>query len=182
MGLADIICWAVSFALALLGILFGFIASVQSSRANRKIKELISSSWAVDEAQRIFFDNIKTISLSNGQSISLLETKKKLTYREYAMHSSNGRLIPLSGKVIEVISETEFKDLAKTYVSVKKGLDDLFIEVIGGDFSILSENIEITKEMRAKLIKYHNEVIHNAKGIIRQYNHILGSTESISLK
>lgn len=181
MGLADIICWTVSFILALLGIGFGFVASVQSSRANRKIKELISSSWAVEETQRLFFDNIKAVSLINNQCIALLDSKKKVTYREYSMHAAQGRLIPLNGKVLEIVAQTEFKDLAHSYITIKKTLDDMFFETIG-DLSVLSEATEIPKTAREKLIRYHKEVVKDASHIIRSYNHILGATETVSLK
>lgn len=80
-----------------------------------------------------------------------------------------------------MIQETEFKDLAATYVEVKKGLDHKFFEIIG-DISLLSEDKEITKEHRSKLVKYHKEVIENSTNIIKAYNHIIRLTNEVALK
>lgn len=97
------------------------------------------------------------------------------------MNASLSRMIPISNKIMNMIQETEFKDLAATYVEVKKGLDHKFLETIG-DFSILSEVSEMPEGMKNKLIKYHKDVIAHSTAIIKAYNNIIRMTKEVALK
>lgn len=182
MKLADILLWTFSLTLGVLGIIFGFMAQRNSSKANAKIKELISSSWVLDESQKIFFDNIKSVSMSNKACIDLLQPEKDITFQRYATHAAQGRLIPISNQIMEIIKDTEFRDIAQTYVHTKRALDEMFVKTVGGDFSILSSDKVISKKMKKDLVKYHHLVVENATAIIKTYNHIIRITNEVPLK
>ena len=177
MATTDIILWTVSITLAVTGILFGMIASYNSTKANRRIRELISSSLISEEAQKFFFDNIK-IAIAENKKIANKFRKKDLTYYEYSTRAALGRLVPMSKKTKMLFDTSEFKELSAIYQMIKNVSDERFKEIVK-DYSILSTEEIMEVEIIDSLRGYHKDVVDKLSQLLKQYNNIISGTKEI---
>lgn len=175
----DIILWTISLTLAVTGILFGIIASWNSSKANRRISELISASWITEEAQKFFFDNIKIVMAQNKKTITKLKRNKEATYYEYSIQSALGRLIPISKKTKVLFENSEYKEISEIYEMIKKTCDVKFRELFN-DYSILSTDEVVSQDVVSQLINYHKDVVDKVTHLLKQYNLIISGTKEVS--
>lgn len=162
----EIALWSVSLILAITGIAFGIVASINSSRANKKVQALVSESWIADETNKLFFKNMKIVVAENGYAIKAL--KKQITYFEYSSISSQTRWAPIGDKVQESLKKTEYNVIAEHFMEMKNKSDDEFKEIIT-DFSILAEDKKIDETTAKKLIKHHQNTMVLAKNIMKEY-------------
>lgn len=171
MKLADIILWTFSLVLAVIGITFGLIASYSSTKANRKIEELILDKWIHEESKKFFFENLQDIIVANKEALISL-AKTEATYFKYSRISTKTRMIPQSQAFSLKAKDTQFSTLSKSYQELRSTLDAKFREIFS-DLSVLSQDEVIDKTHKAKLIDYHKQVITIASQIMRDYNHII---------
>ncbi|MCP4336665.1 MAG: hypothetical protein GY679_02310 [Mycoplasma sp.] len=171
----DIVLWTISLTLTTFSILFAGFAAYSSSKANKRIKETISSEWIVSTTTKYFFDQIKTIQKSNNKVIKLLE--QKISYSEYSHNSNHTRfsIIPTISK--EIINGTEFSELLKYYTSCKKDLDLKFSSII--EFSKLSTKIEIPEETKNNLIEYHKKIQEKTKEILNLFVKVSSGVKNV---
>ena len=178
MNLINILLWSVSLTLAVIGVSFGVIASIYSTKANKKIKDLISNTFVSEESQKFLFDNLKNVITANRKTIRSFNNEN-LTYSEYLLVSSHSRMHLLSKSTIDVLSETEFKDLVNRYIEIKKTLDKKFTEIV--KIKNLSTKKVIPLKLRESLKKYHHLVISSATDIIKSYIATIDYTTEHSL-
>ena len=170
MKLEDIILWTFSLLLAVIGITFGLIASYSSTKANRKIEELISNTWIHDESKKFFFENMQKIVVANKEALLEL-AKSDATYFLYSKTSTRTRMVPQSMQFVAKVKNSEFSALSQTYQEFRMVLDQKFREIFS-DLSILAKEQKIDKKHKAELIEYHKEVINIASKIMKDYNHV----------
>ncbi len=164
----EITLWSISLSLATFGSIFGIIAAVNSKKANKKLTELIATTWITEESEKLFFYNIKNILKENVQTLSALK-EPNCTYHKYNQHGAYTRLNPVSKVVITSLKNTEFSELMDFYIKCKKKQDEEFALVIDNNFEILNKRIKIDIEMIEKLIKYHKHINLQSKLIMRKY-------------
>lgn len=169
MEILEIILWASSLTLAIAGITFGIIASINATKANKQIQDLVADQMVSEEAAKYFYSLPQSVNTSNKRILRKLVGKEKLTYLDYSSSASATRMAPLPMRVEKHLGKSEYKDLSLHYIDSKKRLDEEFINVIK-DFSILIENKEIPKFMVAKLIKYHEKVSNEQTSILKEYS------------
>ena len=175
MGLTEnIILWTISLLLSVVGITFGIIASWNSSKANRSIKELIEASWVAEEAEKFFFNNMKTAKAANAKTISKLREKEgKLKYSQYSMLSSNTRFFPINRRAQQILKESEYGELLKMFLSSKTELDLKFSNVFKQSFDILRTTAKIDDDLKKELLDYHKTISKAISLIIYEYTNIL---------
>lgn len=162
----NIILWTFSLLLATIGIIFGFIASVNSHKANIAVKELVEASWISDESAKLFFRNIKRIIVINRAVLVRLE--KKITYKQYDAKASETRLPPINVRAYRILAKTEYKKLLEAYAETKRFLETEFISIIES-FAKLSTTDLIPTDKRKALIKYHKDIEGETKKIISSF-------------
>ena len=170
MNTIDIALWSTSLTLAVAGIFFGVIASINSSRANNQIKELVRDQMVSEESNKYFFTNLSELKKTNKKVLKDISAEDlKIQYNEYADLSIGTRFAPIPTRVEKYLMQTEFKDLLEHYVDAKTRLDQIFKEMFEGNFEQLVEQKQVTKSVIKKLIKYHEQVAIESGSIIREY-------------
>lgn len=169
MEILEIVLWTTSLTLALAGITFGIIASINATKANKQIQELVADQMVSEEASKYFYTLPQDVKTSNKWILKKLTSNRKLTYVDYSASASATRMAPLPVRIDKHLERSEYKDLALHYIDSKKRLDEEFNSVIN-DFSILVENKEIPKTMIAKLVKYHEKVSIEQTAILKEYS------------
>lgn len=170
MKTADIILWTFSLFLAVLGILFGIIASVSSTRANKKIEEIINNSVITDESQKYFFNHAKAIVVASKKIATYLDSPKA-TFSGYSSHSTETRFSPLPQKTRVVLSKSEYSELVDKYVQSRIFLESEFRNIFT-DLSVLSERKNIDAKTKSALRDYHKKVIAQSSVILSMYAQI----------
>lgn len=178
MDLTNILLWTFSLTLAVVGILFGIIASINSSKANRKVQDLISNTFVAEESQKFLFDNIKNVVTANRKTIRAL--KYGITYADYSLVSSHTRLHLLSKSTIQMLSDTEFRDVTRMYLDIKDTLDRRFASIV--NISNLSTKKKISESIQQELREYHQQVIVSATDIIKAYTATIDYTTEHKIK
>lgn len=181
MKTADIILWTFSLILSVLGIVFGIIASISSTRANKKIESLINTSFIADETQKYFFNQMKAIIVSNKKINTYLDSPKA-SYTGYSSHSTETRFSPLPQKTRSVLLTSEYAHIAEQYKSSRLFLEEEFKKLFD-DISILSEKKKIDQKTKKSLTDYHKKVIAEASRLLSMYVQINNEiTRAISVK
>ncbi|NQZ65988.1 MAG: hypothetical protein HRT99_02070 [Mycoplasmatales bacterium] len=154
MDIINILLWTFSLLLAVAGIFFGIVASINSSRANNKLKEIISDQIVSEEAQKYFFTLSKKTSTANKKVIIKLKETINFTYSEYSIDAVSTRMVPMPPRLLKHLESSEFSNLAQYYLKSKKELEIQFRDILP-DLSILVEGVNIDSKEREKLIEYH---------------------------
>lgn len=173
MNQINIALWSTSLTLAVIGISFGIIASINASRANQKIKNIIMVSFSSEKAHKLFFEDIKKIIYENEYSLARLD--KTIKFNEYAAMAAQGRLVPIAGATLKILEASEYQELVLYYLEIKKILDKRFANIIQ-NFHILRTEKVISANMRKKLQTYHESVIRLTKIILHRYDSVLTNT------
>lgn len=176
----NIALWSTSLTLAVIGITFGIVASINASRANQKIQNIITASFSSEKAQKLFFEDVREIGLSNFKTLSILKSED-LVFQNYDSYAATGRFIPISNVTLKILINSEYRDLTIYYLRVKKKFDKEFINIIK-DLSILKTNKKIPLKMRNALKKYHQDLIKTTKVILHRYNRIVVHHQETKLK
>ena len=168
MDLSNILLWTISLTLAVAGITFGIIASINATKANRQIKELVVDQLVAEEASKHFFEIPQSINTANKTVLRKLRGTKEILMNDYAIMATKTRMAPMSKRVAKHIGDSEYGDLAIHYVNSKVRLDSLFRESII-DYEMLSTASKINKSLRKQLIKYHVQVSIEQEAIMKEY-------------
>ncbi|TCG10488.1 hypothetical protein [Mycoplasma todarodis] len=165
MGLADIILWSVSITLSVFSIIFAGWAAYSSSKANTRLRDTISAEWVVNETAKLFFDQIKELQKHNAKAITKLEGE--VTYKTYATYSAHTRFKIIPKVSQKVLLKTDYSELTKKYIELKKLLDQQFIEQV--DLKMLSSQAHIPASVKKQLIKYHKTIAAYTREILSDY-------------
>lgn len=168
MDITNITLWTVSLTLAALGISFGIIASINSAKANKQIKELVADQMIAEEASKYFYTLLQKMSIQNKNTLKKLKGKASLKYNDYSIMASQTRMAPLPKRVEKYLYSTEYSDLTKHYIDCKVRLDAIFESSFNG-YEILATTNNILKEDRKKLIKYHEQMTLEYNSILKEY-------------
>ena len=171
MNLINIILWTTSITLAVAGIAFGISASINATRANKQIKELVSDQILSEEANKSFFTKLSIINNKNRSIIKFLNLEKDVFYMDYSLKASETRMIPIPKRIEKYLMDSEYKDLTIKYIEIKYSIDENFKKIIG-NYEILSSKKNISKSRRVSLIKYHELMIFELKKIMKEYHSI----------
>lgn len=171
MAISEIILWTTSLTLAVGGITFGIKASVNATKANKQIQEIVADQMVSEEASKYFFTQTQYLNSSNKKVIKILMKEEEITYSDYSALASRTRMAPLPSRIEKHLEKTEFKDVTIHYLEAKERLENSFKDIFG-DLSILVENKAITKTKLAKLIKYHEHVSTEQTAILKEYTHL----------
>lgn len=163
----NVALWTTSIILSLVSIVFAFVASFYSSKASKNVKTLIKTQWITDQANKIFFTNLKEIDALSSKLISRLRSSLEITYFDYASLSSNCRIHPISHESIILFEDTSFKELSILFRKVKSELDRKFFELVSIDELKQIKNIDQQKIQ--ELIQYHLDSKDQIKKILREY-------------
>lgn len=164
--------WATSITLAVFSVIFAIAASVNASKANKSVKDLILTTTIYDEAQNLFFTNINRI-LFNQKKAKKYLLRNDANYYDYSLNASLSRLAPISKKTFDMFSETEFSTVVSLYYDVKSKLDEGFLEIFKNDIKMLNHSTLISKSHKKRLEKYHMLCIKLAKKIMATYSQIV---------
>lgn len=171
----DFAWWIPAYILSIVSIIYSVIAANSSTKANRKLEEIIQASWLTSEAHNYFYEQTNKLFNENKKLID--ETfKKPITYIDYSHMASQTRMLPMPKRTYDVMIKTEFKPLLEKYMDIKKELDMSFKDIFQ-DFSVLhsSEFIQFRQVQRIK--DYHKEVQIKCKSIMREYIEIASKME-----
>ena len=170
MDTRDIVLWTVSITLAVVGIVFGVIASINSSKANRRVREMIKTVFVTEEAQRYFYHSLKDVIVGHRQVLKKLNDPN-ISYYEYSIASLQGRMVPISKISFEALQDTEYINIAHTYIEIKNHYDKEFKRIFT-NLELLSSNRKLPKTIKNELIDYHRECQRDVTELIKQYNNI----------
>lgn len=168
MDITNIILWTVSLTLAALGISFGIIASINSTKANKQIKELVADQMVAEEASKYFYAMLQKMNIQNKNTLKKLKGKTPVKYNDYAIMASQTRMAPLPKRVEKYLYNTEYADLTRHYIDCKVRLDAMFESSFNG-YEILATTNNILKDERQKLIKYHEQMTIEYNSILKEY-------------
>ena len=175
MGLTENIwLWTISLMLAVVGIAFGIIASMNSHKANLAVKELVASSWIADESEKIFYKNLKELLRINNKVTALL--KATTTFKHYSIVANGTRLTPINTRSFTMLKETEFKEIVKKYRKYKKEIENDFSTIIT-DFAILGQTKKIPVVKRKELGHYHQKITKFVSEMIGDYTKLINHGE-----
>jgi len=163
----EVTLWTISLSIAVFGAVFGVSATINSKKANKKLTELIATTWIAEESEKLFFTNIKEITKENR--LTLIELKKKnCTYQQYNRHGVYTRMNPVPKTVTESLKDTEYSDLIDLYIFLKKEQDINFKSIINS-FEVLSTRRIIDRKKVRSLIIHHQNINKHAKLIMKKY-------------
>lgn len=168
MDALNISLWTISITLALAGITFGIIASINSNKAAKQVKDLVADQLVSEEASKYFFTIPQSIGTDNKSVLTRLKSKDEIDYIQYSILAAKTRFAPIPGRVERHLKESEFSDIMNRYIKEKMELDALFIKIIK-NYSVLTENKSIPKGIREKLIKYHIKIGELQSIIMKDY-------------
>ena len=166
MNISNILLWTASLLLAVGGIIFGIIASLNSKNANEQLKKIMNERMTTEEASKFFFKYPSSVNLENRKIIAKL--KKDLTWSKYNSLISATRLDPMPKRVSDYLQNTDFKELVDKYLFAKKELQNNFI-TITDSLEKLSKTTKITIKEKKELIKYHQKSISFLSNILKTY-------------
>lgn len=169
----EIALWTTSLILAVAGISFGIVASVNSRKANMKVQALVSDSWIVEESQKRFFKEMQRIVASNN--VAIRELRKGLKFFDYSILSSATRWAPIPERVMNTLKKSEYKDIAEHFMDMKRKSDLTFKEIVP-DFKILSTDSKISEKTSKELVKFHQQIIKISKAIMKEYIDLMSPT------
>ena len=176
----NITLWTLSLILAISGIIFGIIASINSSHANKSIKDLITTKGVEDSARRFFFDNLKLTITANRKSIKYLQAGKT-SYIDYSIVNTPSRMNFIDSETVALLKESDYANLINSFEDTKERLEKMFAKTIGG-LKKLSSNEIMTAAVRKKLVEYHSLVITASTDIVREFTNSSGSTKTVDIK
>jgi len=165
-------------ALAVIGITFGIVASVNSSKANKQVQDLIANTFIAEESQKFLFDNLKNVITQNRKAVKALG--EDMTYSDYSLAAANTRMHILSKATSVALAKTEFKDIVSLYIETKETLDSRFVSIV--NVKDLSTKKKISKTKREDLIDYHKQVISSVTSIIKGYTATISFTKEVDIK
>ncbi len=165
----NIILWTVSIVLAVSGIVFGIIASYNSSKANKSIKNMLQTKGVKESARKYFFDSLKDSIHANRKSIKKLE-EPKLTFFDYSIVSTSARLSFINAETAKLLRDSEYSDLIEKFQTCKTRLDELFTDSI--NIKELSTTSAMDKKTKQKLIGYHESVIKISTELMKEFTKI----------
>lgn len=170
MSTADIVLWTTSLILACTGIVFGVIASINSSKANRNIENLIRDQLVAEEASKYFYYNLEKISQGNKDVLAIIrqKNKRRISWTKYSSLSAKTRLAPIPKRVEKHLLLTEYADLMKHYADTKARLDSTFYELIG-TYDTLVQTTFVEPEKIAELLNYHKALGAEVSAILKEY-------------
>ena len=169
MELVEIALWTSSISLAIFGIVFGVIASINSRNANKQVQQLVEEQIISNEAINFFYEVPKKIGLTHRSLIDKYLTNKTLTWKEYGILTAEARFAPMSKRIIDFLSKTEYNDLVHSYIFLKERLDHVFKEVVE-DLSRLGSSKPISESFKKKLIEYHKYALKETTLILKRYS------------
>lgn len=165
----NIILWTISLILAIAGISFGIIASINATKANHQIKELVSDQMVSEEANKYFFEIPNNLNAENRVILKKLKNKDKvILFTDYSLNAAQTRMPPMSVRIEKYLKLSEFKDLTAHYTESKIRLDKKFKGVIR-DYEILASPKPLPKIKKTQLVKYHEEVVTELKLLLKEY-------------
>ena len=162
----NITLWTTSLILAIGGIIFGIIASLNSKNANEQLKRMMNEQMVSEEASKFFFKYPGSINVSNRKIVARL--KKDISWSKYNSLISETRLYPMPKRVNDYLCKTDFKELVQKYVFAKKELQKNFISITDS-LEKLSKTTKITIAEKKQLIKYHQKSISFLSNILKTY-------------
>ena len=165
--LSNIILWTVSLLLAVLGILFGFLASINSRKANMSIENIINNRGIEEDARKYFFDKMKSTVAANKKSMKALE-KENITYFDYSIVTIRTRFPFIDSQAIEKFKKSDYINVINTFLDGKRELDKEFVESVDG-LQKLNSDKHISVQRKENLKKYHAKVIVQASQIIKDF-------------
>ncbi|MCC3161072.1 MAG: hypothetical protein K4H23_05075 [Mollicutes bacterium PWAP] len=171
MDLADILLWTFSLVLAFIGIIFGLISSINSTRALREIQNLIKKSRVTEESERLFYTNLTQSRIDSVDIVrQLRDAHMEITNWDFAMIASTTRLNPTPNDIATSLVHTQYEDILKSYRKYKTKADIKFLNITK-NFN-LKKDTPMSKELKLKLIDYYRWYIQVLTNLIVQYTNI----------
>ena len=164
----DIILWTLSITLAIVGIVFGIIASLNSKKSNDTIKELMFQQHTQKTSREFFLDRLKVVIKSNKKAIKFLEVGD-VYYNEYGYILDETRLPFISKNTKSVLINGGYVEHIAKYTRVKNTLEGMFADALQNNFGMLNKRILVEEATVSYLIEYHQSVIDFSKNMMKSY-------------
>lgn len=164
----DIILWTFSITLAIVGIVFGVIASLNSKKSNDTIKELMHQQHTQKTSRDFFLDKLKVVIKANRRAIKHLEVGD-VYYDEYNYVLEETRLPFISKNSTKVLIDGGYVEHIAKYTKVKHNLETVFADILKNNYGVLEKHILVDDNSIVYLTEYHQSVIDFSSNMMKSY-------------
>lgn len=168
MDSTNIILWTSSLILAVTGIVFGIIASINSTKANRNIENLLRDQLVSEEASKYFYSFLESINHTNKTMLTKLQSTNGVKWSSYSTLAIKTRMAPIPRRIEKHLLTTEYRDLMIHYADTKLRIDSRFLSIIES-YEVLASVEKISPQKNKALIDYHKSLGSEISTILKEY-------------